>query len=391
VTSALAPTYRAGTHRLCPPEETLARLAPRLADFGITRCADVTRLDADLGMPVYMAIRPRGRVLQSSAGKGLSVAAAKVSALMEAVELDVAERPDPTRLRRASRAELLAEGLRADGIPEWVAACGRFFSDRYRIDWVEADDLLGGGTVWLPAGAAFFCEPSPCRTSTNGLASGNHLLEATLHGLYEVIERDAVARLVEGDRISIARGCRVIDPASVRDPLLAPVIEKIRRAETKPVILELTSGLAVPTYWVLLLNRRPFAGVSTLNAGFGTHLDATVALARALGEAVQSRLTMIHGSREDIVTKPAYARQVAGDSDVGAGAAFRFFNGLVPAAPADEAAYEGDFPAALDRLLALVRGAGHDRVYRVDLGCPAAGLSVVKVIAPSLRYDSAML
>jgi ribosomal protein S12 methylthiotransferase accessory factor len=391
VTSALAPTYRAGTHRLCPPEETLARLAPRLADFGITRCADVTRLDADLGMPVYMAIRPRGRVLQSSAGKGLSVAAARVSALMEAVELDVAERPDPALLRRASLAELLAEGSRADGLPGWVAACGRFFSDRYRIDWVRADELLSGGTVWLPAGAAFFCEPSPCRTNTNGLASGNHLLEATLHGLYEVIERDAVAGLVEGERISVARGCRVIDPASVRDPLLAPVIEKIARTETKTVILELTSGLAVPTYWVLLLNRRPFADVSTLNAGYGTHLDATVALARALGEAVQSRLTMIHGSREDIVSKPAYTRQAAGAAEVPSSPAFRFFDALVPSASAGEATYAGDFPAALEALLSLLRGAGHDRVYRVDLGCPAAGLSVVKVIAPSLRYDGALL
>jgi ribosomal protein S12 methylthiotransferase accessory factor len=387
MTSALAPTYRAGTHRLLPPEETLARLSPRLADFGITRCADVTRLDADLGMPVYVAIRPRGRVLQSSAGKGLSVAAAKVSALMEAVELDVAERPDPARLRRASRAELLSEGARADALPEWVAASKRFFGDRYRIDWVEADDLLGGGTVWLPAGAAFFCEPTPCRTNTNGLASGNHLVEATLHGLYEVIERDATSRLVDGERISLARGARVIDPASVEDPLLWPVLEKIGRAETKTVILELTSGLAVPTYWVLLLNRRPFAGISTLNAGFGTHLDATVALSRALSEAVQSRLTMIHGSRDDIVTKPAYTRQVEGAPADTGGAAFRFFDDLRPSAPADASTYEGDFPTALAALLALAREAGHDRIYRVDLGCSAPGLSVVKVIAPSMRYD----
>src|SRR5262249_21639866 len=127
MTSDLTPTYRSGTHRLCPPEETLARIAPRLADFGITRCADITRLDADLGMPVFAAIRPRATVLQSSAGKGLSVAAAKVSALMEAIELDVAERPQTSLLRRATKAEILAEGERADELPEWVAACGRFF------------------------------------------------------------------------------------------------------------------------------------------------------------------------------------------------------------------------------------------------------------------------
>lgn len=391
MTTTLTPAYRAGTHRLCSPEETLARLTPHLLDFGITRCADVTGLDADLGMPVYMAIRPRGRVLQSSAGKGISVAAAKVSALMESVELDVAERPNPARLRRASLAELRAKGLRADALPEVVAASNRFFSDRYPIDWVEADDLLHGGTVWLPAGAAFFCEPTPCRTNTNGLASGNHVIEATLHGLYELVERDAVARLTQGGAIAVDRGCRVIDPASVRDPLLAPVIAKITRAHTKVVILELTSGLAVPTYWALLLNRRPFAGVSTLNAGFGTHLDATVALSRALSEAVQSRLTMIHGARDDIVGKPSYASQVASAPDVQDGPAFRFFDALVPAAPADEATFEGDLITALDQVLSLVEGAGHDRVYRVDLGCLVEGLSVVKVIAPKLLFERAMM
>ncbi len=391
MTASLKPTYREGTHRLCAPEETLRRLTPHLATFGITRCADVTALDADLGMPVYMAIRPRGRVLQSSAGKGISVAAAKVSALMEAVELDVAERPLPARLRRASRAEIVAGGERADPIPSWVASSGRFFSDRYKLDWTLAEDLMSGERAWVPAGAAYFCEPSPHRTNTNGLASGNHVLEATLHGLYEVIERDAAARLVEGGRVAVGRGARVIDPASVRDPLLAAVIEAIARTDTKVVILELTSGLAVPTYWALLLNRRPFAGVSTLNAGFGTHLDGVVALSRAISEAVQSRLTMIHGAREDIVTRPVYTEQAKGALATTDSPAFRFFDALVPSAPFNASSYEGDFSTALQTLLGLLGGAGHERVYRVDLGCPAEGLSVVKVMAPSTRYEAAML
>lgn len=391
MTSALIPTYRIGTHRLVSPEQTLARLAPNLLEFGITRLADVTRLEADLGLPVYMAIRPRGTVLQSSAGKGLSIAAAKFSALMEAVELDLAERPDPRRLRTACRADLLAEGLRADALPEWAAACGRFVSDQYRIPWVAAEDLLAGGTVWLPAGAVWFCEPTPCRTNTNGLASGNHLVEATLHGLYEVIERDAVARLVDGERISITRDCQVIDPTSVRDPILAPIIRTIEGTRTKVVLLALQSGLDVPTYWALLLNRIPFAGISTLNSGYGTHLDAKVALSRALSEAVQSRLTAIHGSREDIVNKPAYARQAAGASDIGEGPAFRFFDSLVPSVPADESPSSSDLSEALLTVLSLLRSAGYTRVYRVDLGCPMAELSVVKMVVPSLRFEGAML
>lgn len=381
---AVAPTYRLGTHRLVAPEETLARLQPHLAGFGVTRCADVTRLDVDLGMPVYIAVRPRGRVLQSSAGKGLGPAAAKVSALMEAVEMDVAERPPPGRLRRASLSELRAEGHEVDALREMIEASGRHFSDTYRIPWTLAEDLLRGGAVWVPAGAAYFCEPTPCRTSTNGLASGNHVLEATLHALYEVIERDALAGLIEGERLAISRHCRVIDPASVEDPPLAAVIEKIQRSETRVVLLEVLSGMAVPTYWCVLLNRRPFAEISTLNTGSGAHLDPSVAMCRAIAEAVQSRLTMIHGSRDDIVEKPVYA-----DRDRGGGvrsAAFRRFDALTPAARAVVTPYLGDFEQAMREVLSLLAGAGHERVYRVTFDCPAPHLSVVKVLAPALRY-----
>src|SRR5579871_1476551 len=43
-----------GTHRLCPPEVTLARVQPFLSLMGITRVADVTWLD-NLGLPVFQA------------------------------------------------------------------------------------------------------------------------------------------------------------------------------------------------------------------------------------------------------------------------------------------------------------------------------------------------
>ena len=51
---------------------------------------------------------------------------------------------------------------------------------------------------------------------------------------------------------------------------------------------------------------------------------------------------------------------------------------------------DGDFNAALRAALSLLRQAGHERVYRVDLHCPAPELSVVKVLAPSLQFNSAL-
>src|SRR5207249_2958495 len=99
-----------GTHRTVPPAETVARLRPLMAGFGITRLADVTGLDR-IGLPVFQAIRPLSRSVSVAQGKGLTADAARASALMEAVETWHAERIDrPLRLARE-------RDLRAAGLP----------------------------------------------------------------------------------------------------------------------------------------------------------------------------------------------------------------------------------------------------------------------------------
>ena len=55
-----AKRYTHGTHRICTPDETLARLQPLLATMGITRIANVTGLDRT-GIPVVMVVRPNAR------------------------------------------------------------------------------------------------------------------------------------------------------------------------------------------------------------------------------------------------------------------------------------------------------------------------------------------
>src|SRR5215471_21083408 len=69
----------------------LRTLQPKLAAVGITRLADVTGLDR-VGLPVVLAVRPLGRSLAVSQGKGLTREQAAVSAILEAMELHHAER-----------------------------------------------------------------------------------------------------------------------------------------------------------------------------------------------------------------------------------------------------------------------------------------------------------
>jgi ribosomal protein S12 methylthiotransferase accessory factor len=379
--------YNAGTQRLVTPEQTLARVAPYLDRLGITRCTSVTRLDT-LGIPTYCAIRPDGLLLQVSNGKGLTDAAAMASATMEALELYHAEHPRPGRLRRTSLSELRAEGADVLAPAAIHGYRSNYFGDRFVCDWVEGEQLSNGRRVWVPASAVyFFCTPGLYDTSTNGLASGNHPAEATLHALYELIERDAMTRLVVDGQVQIRDTALVVDPATVADPTVWSLIEAIERADTHVVLLWLPSAIPLHTFWAVTLNRQPLAAVSTVNVGWGTHGDIRIAAARALTEAAQSRLVFIHGAREDILTKQVYHETQTQDSR-----AFAYFDALQPSVTwealeqRETIGGDLDLDAQLARLIAALTRAGHERLVRVDLTDPEIGIPVVKVIAPSLGF-----
>jgi ribosomal protein S12 methylthiotransferase accessory factor YcaO len=96
----------------------------------------------------------------------------------------------------------------------------------------------------------------------------------------------------------------------------------------------------------------------------------------------------IHGAREDILTKPVYQAEHAANS---AGA--RYFESLEPSAtwPDLEAMpsvrYHDNLDVLLERIVSELSAAGHRRLIGFDLTDPVAGIAVVKVIAPSLRFN----
>jgi ribosomal protein S12 methylthiotransferase accessory factor len=383
--------YSFGTERLVPPEETLARVAPHLPRLGITRCTSVTRLDA-LGVPTYCSIRPNGLLLQVSNGKGLTDAAARASAVMEALELQHAENPRPERLRRASLEALDAEGaryLRPEALRGFRPV---YFGERFLCDWTAGESLVDGTAVWAPASAVYFyCTPCLHDTSTNGLASGNHAAEATLHALYELVERDAMSRLIVDGRLRLRDSADVVHLDSIEEPAIRALVEAIEGADTRVVLMWLPSAIPVHTFWAVLLNRQPLASVSTLNVGWGTHANMAIAASRALTEAAQSRLVFIHGAREDILGKQVYHARGAADSR-----AFRYFDDLHPTARWEEVrgratiAPGRDLEQVQQRVVEALVAAGHDSLVRFDLTDPDVGIPVVKVIAPTLRFNHAL-
>ncbi len=207
-----------GPHRRVPPQATLARVRPLLPVLGVTRVAVLTGLDR-VGIPVAAAYRPNSRSIAVHQGKGRLLVAAKVAAVMEALECWHAETAD-VPLRLGTAAEIARHGPTLP--PERLPLTGQVEPAAARVLWIEAVELTGGRPVWVPFElvSADFSAPAPAgfgvfRQTTNGLACGNERVEAVLQGLYEVVERDAVA-LWHGAAPGAQAACGV-DPASVED------------------------------------------------------------------------------------------------------------------------------------------------------------------------------
>jgi len=378
VSGGLPVAYYDGTHRSQTTAATLARITPSLAAMRITRAGDITGLDR-LGVPVWFAVRPYAKLLQVSNGKGIDHEAARVSALMEAVELWHAEWPTRT-FRRAATRELRRERAAVYALDEAEKYVpGLHFTEDRIVDWVEATLLHTGEPAWVPAATAFVLDPCLRLFSANGLASGNHLVEATLHALYEVVERDAVSRLSRGG-LSLPSGqSRVVDLDSLPPGAVADLRDRIRRAGATLVVIHAETIAPLHAFWAVLVDPASPFPCTSVNMGHGCHLSPEVAAIRAVTEAAQSRLTFIHGSREDL-SWSAYQPNAAHDR------LRDFFLRQVPdlrwSALTDSAS--GDLSRDLDTVLDALRRAGHTRVLRVDLTQPQFGIPVVKVAVPGL-------
>lgn len=378
--------YVHGTHRVVPPEETVRWLWERRGVVGITRLADVTGLDR-VGVPVMMACRPNSRTLAVSQGKGVTRAAAQASALMEAVESWHAEQClPPLRVGTAQELRRSAEVVDLEGLPR-VAARGPL--ERLRLVWVEGTDLASGRPVWLPWELVGLdaTVPSPFGPptffpSSNGLAGGNHLLEAVSHALCEVVERDAVRlwQLRGGE----AREETRVDLSTVDDLACSRVLEAFRGAGLEAGVWEATSDVGLPCFLCVLVEveRDPLHPLYAAG-GMGCHPDRGVALLRALTEAAQSRLTAISGARDDLepslYTRSVEAdrwgrvqRRVVGQSG---GRDFRPGPGWV-AETIDE---------DVRRELECLRAAGCPQCILVDLTREDLQVPVVRVVVPGLE------
>ncbi len=367
--------------RTRPPARTL-QLGGRVAvGLGVSRVTDITRMDF-LGLPVYVSVRPRGLALCVHAGKGVMALDAQTGALMEALEYAAAE---PQRhgapLRPLRVAELVAQFEGGLHLVDFAPLFGVRVSPRQTVPTVNCERLPGGPSIALPAELVFlpYVPPDGRRifgwTST-GLASGNTVDEATLHGLLEVLERDATVMNLPSD------ASRWVRPSSFPEPFRS-LASRWQRLGVKLAVREVPNAFGLPCFEACL--HEPTSTSINLAGGSGLHVERDIALARAICEAAQSRLSHIHGGRDDITNFYAKyeSRNAAIRVERETHLLQRMFNRRRAIALSALPARQGSantVPAALRELLQRLADAGFGHVFRHCFAAAPAGLAVVKVI-----------
>ncbi|MDX0596590.1 hypothetical protein GOD17_15360 [Sinorhizobium medicae] len=292
-------------------ERCLAALPPLCRRARITRLGDLTGLDR-IGLPVMQAVRPAALSEVTSLGRGFSKAEAAVGALMESLERYFAESipADRTFLATADQLEV------TKGLFENLVVPERRGKWRQQvIAWIEGIDVLSGLVQPVPLELVHtrYSDPPPAHDgvflrTTTGLACHTSPNGAFLHGLWECLERDAIARAFAThgffDRMRLA-------PFGLGDR-----IDRIRSvASARGISFALwlaPSPASVPVVWCQTIETSPGEPILALpTEGYAAGPSVAAAVASAMLEALSARAGAISGARDD-QTREHYRRRTDG-------------------------------------------------------------------------------
>ncbi len=151
-----------GTSRVMPPKLTLGNIKSLSKIIGLTRLADITRLDV-LAIPNYSAVVPgTPDYIWVYSGKGPTRKHAMASALMESFErYSSLPNTDTRNMIQSSHEELSIKYTVIH--PDQICEPTRFqFRNDMQMDYLQGFDLLNDREVMVPAPLALFrYEPTP--------------------------------------------------------------------------------------------------------------------------------------------------------------------------------------------------------------------------------------
>lgn len=370
-----------GTQRTTSPSDTLKRITPYLQHAGITRIANITGLDR-IGIPVTISIRPKNKSLCTSSGKGTTLEQAFVSAAMESLEFFHAENLNLDCF--VATYDELQLKYQMINLNHFLLRKYSLFHPQLRIKWLMGFDIVNQKEVPVPfeiitmdfhainakGNIPYF------QTGSNGLASGNHLLEAIISAIYEIIERDAITI----NKIKEQNGYKLENIITETIPYekVQLLLEQFQKAKIFAVIFNLTLDLKVPTFGALIYDEQS-KNIGSFS-GYGTHLNPEIAMLRALTEAAQNRCVYISGARDNIfshdVLKSKNSAGITPNKKSGIDImAYNFVD------ESDPISFESD----LKKIIYKLQDIQLTQIIVVDLTMPEFNLPVVKVVIPGLE------
>jgi bacteriocin biosynthesis cyclodehydratase domain-containing protein len=418
---------RGGGHRAVRPDETLARYQHHVSPItGAVTLLERLAPGVDVPISAFGSAHGlgtaqdslnvlRGELLRSCGGKGVTGLQAQVSGLCEALERYSAGFTGDEPRRRAALCDMGAEAVHPDSYTlfsdrqyrerhRWNARRSHYclvpppFDPNAPIDWSPLWSLTRREVRYLPTGLLYFGYPSRTEEedyvqTSNGLATGNNLEEAILQGFLELVERDSCAVWWYNRVHRPAVDWRSFDNWESFDEDYVQRIAGFLETRGRSLwMLDLTNDLQLPTF--VALSRRLDDGPERILLGFGAHLDAGVALLRAVTELTQMFTWLLTAKDEEQVPDGQMA-PITADWLRTATLANQPY--LVPDqdTPARRASdftrlWSDDLVEDLRFCQSLVEQHGMEMLV-LDLTQPDVGLPAVKVVVPGLRPHWARL
>ncbi|WP_299525072.1 YcaO-related McrA-glycine thioamidation protein [uncultured Methanobrevibacter sp.] len=380
-------TFFKGTHRVIPPSKTIKKNEHKTKIAGITRITEITHLDR-IGIPVFSAIRPTAQDggISIYGGKGITSNHAKASAMMEGFERYSAEKQESDKTIIATLNEINGNYIN----PKSLNLPRDFSEDlleTMNLEWSMSKDLISGEDYYIPSNAIYHPYVPEnnvqglFKGNTNGLASGNILEEAILHGIFEVIERDAwsIFELTH-------KNSKQIDLESIDNDNIIQLLNKYHENGINIKLMNLTADINVPTI-AASADDTVLKDAGLLSLGIGTHLNPGIAILRALTEVAQSRATQIQGAREDTV-RADFARKAGYER-------MKRINNHYFEDETDKLSFsdiEDKSTNSINQDIEIVKDEliknGLDKILYTDLTRPELGVNVVRVVIPTMELYS---
>lgn len=276
--------------RKCMPGETLRQIETyvNLKSLGIKEVVAHTLSEVQ-SIPIYEAIRQQPqRSGYFCLGKGFDVDQSKASCLMEAIEMSLIEQKaisTDISFKELDSKALIYRRTWPHPLPKYQ--CMEESMEKSHV--YASEDIHSGEVVYLFEEDIFYFSGHPKSRNgptTNGLASGNTKEEAIVHGLCELIERDAIYEWGQRQEVDKLQGVTSEYNGPKASEILQKSLEELFAAGYHVYLTRLPTEHNCYVYEAGLI-RGEDGLKSAVFSGWGAHPLESIAMNRSVAEAVQ--------------------------------------------------------------------------------------------------------